>query len=159
MREWKYKVGDYIKVKLNDGKELKGTIKQIIDDPMEGIAIIILDNGWRVYPHEYQYLKAGDKIVKHISKKFKTIDDLPLRDSQKRYVLQWLAWKFYDILLKLNVEDGYCKSYDPLLIEEDKYHTYIFGDEGRHFKYKTLHEIEEKLVGEMVKILKEESID
>ena len=81
------------------------------------------------------------------------------RKFKKRYVLRWLAWNFYDVLLKLKIEDGYCKSYDPLTIEDNKYHTYIFGGEGRHFEYKTLSEIEEKLVNEMVKILKEESID
>ena len=41
------------------------------------------------------------------SRKFKHIDDLPLNETQKRYVLEWLAWKFYDLFLKLGIEDGY----------------------------------------------------
>ena len=73
------------------------------------------------------------------NRKFKNVDDLPLENIKKRYVLAWFAWKFYDILLKLNIEDRYCKSYDPLLIEDDEYHMYIS-------------------VNEMVKILKEENI-
>ena len=96
-------------------------------------------------------------INKELKNKYISINDLPLTKIQKQCVLQWLAWKFYDILLKLNIEDGYCKSYDPLLIEDNKFHTYIFGDKGRHFEYKTLKEIEEKLMTEMVKILKEEN--
>jgi len=61
---------------------------------------------------------------KKLKNKFINIDDLPLPEIQKRYVLEWLAWKFYDLFLKLGIEDGYCKSYDPLLIEDDKCHSY-----------------------------------
>ena len=160
MREWKYEVGDYIEAIMRDGKGLKGTIKQIIDDPLNSIAVIILDNGWRIYPYEYQYLREGDRIVVHISKKYKTIDDLPLKDTQKRYVLEWLAWKFYNLLLKLGIEDRYCKFYDPLLIEDDRCHSYVFDldDGGRHHPYKNLREIEDKLFNEVVKRIKEESV-
>ena len=92
-------------------------------------------------------------------RKFKNIDDLPLNETQKRYVLEWLAWKFYNLLLKLGIEDGYCKSYDPLLIEDDKCHSYVFDldDSGRHHPYKNLREIEDKLFNEVLKRIKEES--
>ena len=91
-------------------------------------------------------------------RKFKYIDDLPLNETQKRYVLEWLAWKFYGLLLKLGIEDGYCESYDPSLIEDGKCHSYVFdlGDGGRHHPYKNLKEIEDKLFNEVVKRIKEE---
>ena len=62
--------------------------------------------------------------------------------------------------LKLGIEDGYCKSYDPLLIEDDKCHSYVFDldDDGRHHPYKNLREIEDKLFNEVVKRIKEESV-
>jgi len=93
------------------------------------------------------------------NRKFKSVDDLPLREYQKRYVLEWLAWKFYGLLIKLGIEDGYCKSYDPLLIEDDKCHSYVFdlGNGGRHHPYRNLREIEDKLFNEVVKRIKEES--
>ena len=31
----------------------------------------------------------------------KTIDDLPLSELQKRCVLEWLAWKMWDMLMEL----------------------------------------------------------
>ena len=94
------------------------------------------------------------------NRKFKNIDDLPLREYQKRCVLEWLAWKFYGLPIKLGIEDEYCKSYDPLLIEDDTCHSYVFdlGDDGRHYLYKNLREIEDKLFNEVVKRIKEESI-
>ena len=90
------------------------------------------------------------------NRKFKNVDDLPLREYQKRYVLEWLAWKFYGLLIKLGIEDGYCKSYDPLLIENEKCHSYVFDldDGGRHHPYKNLREIEDRLFNEVVKRIK-----
>jgi len=95
-----------------------------------------------------------------LNRKFKNIDASSLNETQKRYVLEWLAWKFYDLLLKLGIEDGYCKSYDPLLIEDDKCHSYVFDldDDGRHHPYKNLREIEDNLFNEVVKRIKEESV-
>ena len=109
------------------------------------------------------YLECFKIIDKEISKHrkgtntYKTIDDLPLSELQKRCVLEWLAWKAWDILIELGIEDGYGKSYDPLLIEADKCHSYIFdlGDGGRHHDYETLREIEEKLMKEVVEEIKE----
>jgi len=62
--------------------------------------------------------------------------------------------------LKLGIEDGYCKFYDPLLIEDDKCHSYVFdlGDDGRHHPYKNLREIEDRLFNEVVKRIKKESV-
>jgi len=109
------------------------------------------------------YLECFKIIDKEIGKHregtntYKTIDDLPLSELQKRCVLEWLAWKAWDILIELGIEDGYGKSYDPLLIEDKKCHSYIFdlGDGGRHHDYKVLREIEEKLIKEVVEEIKE----
>jgi|GEM_PF-2403480 len=159
--EWEYKAGDYIGAELPGGGYIEGEIREVINDPQKGILTLVLDNGWRVYPIEYQRSGVGDMVVKYFPKKEKrSIDDLPLNETQKRYVLEWLAWKFYNLLLKLGIEDGYCKSYDPLLIEDDKCHSYVFDldDDGRHHPYKNLREIEDKLFNEVVKRIKEERI-
>ncbi len=159
--EWKYKTGDYIRAKLRNGGYIEGEIKKVINDSYRGIVTLVLDSGWRVYPLEYQRSTMGDAITYYLPKNDRrTIDGLPLNKIQKRYVLEWLAWKFYDLLLKLGIEDGYCKSYDPLLIEGDKCHSYVFdlGDGGRYHSYKNLREIEDKLFNEIVKRIKEESV-
>jgi len=159
--EWEYKAGDYIGAELPGGGYIEGEIKEVINDPQKGILTLVLDNGWRVYPIEYQRSGVGNMVVKYFPKKEKrTIEDLPLNETQKRYVLEWLAWKFYGLLIKLGIEDGYCKFYDPLLIEDDKCHSYVFDldDDGRHHPYKNLREIEDKLFNEVVKRIKEESV-
>ena len=110
--------------------------------------------------HYLECFKIIDKeIAKHRggTSTYKTIDDLPLSELQKRCVLEWLAWKAWNVLIELGIEDGYGKSYDPLVIEADKCHSYIFdlGDGGRHHDYGTLREIEEKLMKEVVEEIKE----
>ena len=109
------------------------------------------------------YLECFKIIDKEISKHRagtntnKTIDDLPLSELQKRCVLEWFAWKMWELLIELGIEDGYGKSYDPLLIDDKKCHSYIFdlGDGGRHHDYETLREVEEKLMNEVVVVVKE----
>ena len=104
--EWEYKAGDYIGAELCGGGYIEGEIKEVINDPQTGILTLVLDNGWRVYPIEYQRSGVGNMVVKYFPKNEKrTIDDLPLNETQKRYVLEWLAWKFYNLLLKLGIED------------------------------------------------------
>lgn len=73
-----------------------------------------------------------------------SIDDLPLTESQKKYVLEWLAWKYWNALLKIKVQDGHCKSYDPLAIEEHVAHSYVFDLEsgGRHHPFSSLAQLE-----------------
>ena len=109
------------------------------------------------------YLDCFRIIDKEISKHRrgtntnKTIDDLPLSELQKRCVLEWLAWKMWSMLIELGIEDGYGKSYDPLLIEDKNCYSYVFdlGDGGRRHSYKTLREIEEKLMKEVIEMVKE----
>ncbi len=111
--------------------------------------------------HYLECFKIIDKeIAKHRggTNAYKTIDDLPLSELQKRCVLEWLAWKLWELLIELDIEDGYGKPYDPLLIEDTKCHSYVFdlGNGGRHHDYETLREIEEKLMKEVVGVIKEE---
>lgn len=42
-----------------------------------------------------------------------------------------------DIMMRLGVWDGHCKSYDPLLIKGDVAHSYVFDleDGGRHHPF------------------------
>lgn len=84
---------------------------------------------------------------------FDTIDDLPLTKDQKEMVLEWFAQKIWNTL----DEPGHCKSYDPLIIEGNTAHSYIFNlngldgrtGSGRHHGFKTLVELEERLCKEM----------
>jgi len=88
---------------------------------------------------------------------YRTIDNLPLSEMQRRCVLEWFAWKIWEILMELGIEDGYGKLYDPLVIDENEYHSYIFdlGDGGTHHSYKTLAELEERLKREMIERIRE----
>jgi len=82
--EWEYKAGDYIGAELPGGGYIEGEIKEVINDSQKGILILVLDNGWRVYPIEYQRSGVGNMVVKYFPKKEKrSIDDLPLNETQK----------------------------------------------------------------------------
>lgn len=78
---------------------------------------------------------------------FYEIDELPFTDDQKEMVLEWLAqkiWRTFD-------EEGHCKTYDPLLIEGDVAHSYVFNfdDGGRHHSFKDYAHLEKMLEQEM----------
>jgi len=88
---------------------------------------------------------------------FFSIDDLPLTNDQKEMVLEWFARKLWKI-----VEDGiygdggyYGKSYDPLVIECNTAHSYVFnlsesGHGGRHHEFETLKQLEDRLMREVL---------
>ena len=88
---------------------------------------------------------------------YQTINDLLLTEMQKRSVLEWFAWKIWEILMELGIEDGYGKPYDPLVIEDEVCHSYVFdlSDGGRHHKYETLAELEERLKKEVIERIRE----
>ena len=105
-------------------------------------------------------LKLIDEEIKNYRSginPYRTIDNLPLSEMQKRSVLEWFAWKIWEILMELGIEDGYGKLYDPLVIEENECHSYVFdlGDGGRHHKYETLAELEERLKKEVIERIRE----
>jgi len=87
-----------------------------------------------------------------------TIDDLPLDESQKRRVLEWFARKLWIILEEASGEPDYCgKSYDPLTIDGNVAHSYVFDfeDGGRHHRFKDLQHLERMLVQEAIKRITE----
>ena len=90
--------------------------------------------------------------------KFFTIDDLPLSDEQKRQVLEWFARKLWTLLEEGSGErDYYCKSYDPLVIEGNVAHSYVFDleDGGRHHPFRDLAHLEKMLVDEGIRAISE----
>ena len=78
---------------------------------------------------------------------FNTINDLPLTKDQKEMVLEWFAQKIWFTL----DEPGHCKTYDPLIIEGNVAHSYIFNlnTGGRHHEFDSLEHLEELLCNEM----------
>jgi len=105
-------------------------------------------------------LKLIDEEIKNYRSginPYRTIDNLPLSEMQRRCVLEWFAWKIWEMLMELGIEDGYGKLYDPLVIDENECHSYVFdlGDGGRHHSYKTLAELEKRLKREMIEKIRE----
>jgi hypothetical protein len=89
---------------------------------------------------------------------FFTINDLPLTNEDKEKVLMWFARKLWTILEEGSEEpDYYCKTYDPLVIEGNIAHSYVFDlqDGGRHHKFKDLKDLENMLVSEGIQKIKE----
>jgi len=86
--------------------------------------------------------------------KFYTINDLPFTEEQKQWALEWFSQKLWKLLEEGSGEpDYYCKSYDPLVIEGNIAHSYIFDleDGGRHHPFKDLAHLEEMLMDEGIK--------
>ena len=96
------------------------------------------------------------KIREKKGNDYYTIDDLPLTYHQKLCVLEWLAKHLWRLLLDTEIDDGHCKSYDPLYIEGDTAHSYIhhFDEGGRHHSFKDLQHIEKVLYTETLDYLK-----
>lgn len=87
---------------------------------------------------------------------FYSIDDLDLNDDQKEQVLEYLAQKYWGLLKDLGLQDGHCKTYDPLLIEGNTAHSYVFDmeDGGRHHSFKGYAHLEKMLTDETLAWLK-----
>lgn len=66
----------------------------------------------------------------------------------------------YDILKGLDIKDGHCKMYDPMTIEGDVVHSYVFDlrDGGRHHNYDNLWELKDDILAETLSGIKEESL-
>jgi hypothetical protein len=82
------------------------------------------------------------------------IDDLPLTDDQKERVLEWFAHKLWVILEEGRGDADYTgKMYDPLVIEGNIAHSYVFDleDGGRHHPFSNLQHLEKMLVDEGIK--------
>ena len=85
--------------------------------------------------------------------------DFTLRDVEVYAQAMW------DILLTLGIQDGHCKRYDPMTIEQIttangtryKAHSYVFDlwDGGRHHTADSLEQIREALLKETTSQLME----
>jgi hypothetical protein len=80
------------------------------------------------------------------------IDTLPFTSAQKEIVLEYLAMKLWKILLKTQIMDDCCKTYDPLIIEGHIAHSYVFDmeDGGRHHPFKDYKHLEQMLMEETI---------
>lgn len=86
------------------------------------------------------------------------IEDLPLTYHQKLAVLEHIARILQDIKNAAIGDSPCCKSYDPLLIEGNTAHSYVYdlADGGRHHKFKSLNDLERMMIDEIKKELKDE---
>lgn len=73
-------------------------------------------------------------------------------DKLSKEFVEGYANACWDVLLALKVVDDYCKSYDPMTIDEYRKvaHSYIFDlwDGGRHHPYKNLEQIKNGVFNE-----------
>ena len=97
-----------------------------------------------------------DEIVRkereeNFANPYRTIDDLPLSPEQKKCVLEWFAWKITEVASAKNLFVG-MKHYDPLMIDDEEAHSYVFDfeDGGRHHKYRDLKHLEKMLMEELL---------
>lgn len=77
------------------------------------------------------------------------INELPFNDDQKEIVLEYIARILWIILTESMWDGEYiCKSYDPLVIDENTAHSYVLNlnrHGGRHHYFKDYKELEEKI--------------
>jgi hypothetical protein len=87
---------------------------------------------------------------------FYDIDDLPFTKNQKEMVLEYLARKFWSLLIEVKEWDNAGKCYDPLVINGKECYSYIFDldNRGRTHKVNSLKELETQLIEEVIKELK-----
>jgi len=69
--------------------------------------------------------------------------------------LEAYAHGCYDILKKLGIFDGHCKAYDPLTIENNTAHSYVFNlqDGGRHHPFESLEQLRIDILSETVNLI------
>lgn len=112
-----------------------------------------------------EMFKEIDKTIHEERKKdggcnlFNSINDLDLSHYQKIQVLEWFARKLWWLLEEGSGEPDYsCKSYDPLYIDGNTAHSYVFNLEsgGRHHPFRDLEHLEEMLVKEGIKRIQED---
>lgn len=112
-------------------------------------------------PLKQEFKTIDDKIYKDRQENhqyFHSIDDLDLSHYQKIQVLEWFARKLWTLLEEGSGDpDYYCKSYDPLLIEGNTAHSYVFDleDGGRHHQFKDLEHLESMLMDEGISSIKQ----
>ncbi len=90
--------------------------------------------------------------------KWRSVSELPLTRLEKEAVLELFAMKLWYILEEGSGDpDWHHKSYDPLVIEDNEAHSYVFRlseQGGRHHKFDTLEGLEGKLVEDAISRIK-----
>ena len=101
-----------------------------------------------------EFLPKPEEI--RYTNEFYDIDTLPLKNFQKEMVLEYLAQKLWRILIRTDILESHCKSYDPLLIEGTIAHSYVFDmkDGGRHHGFKDYKDLETMLMDETINHIK-----
>ena len=63
----------------------------------------------------------------------------------------------WDILLELGIQDGHCKMFDPMTIEGNTAHSYVFDleDGGRHHRFSNLEELRKNILTETISSIAE----
>ncbi len=86
-----------------------------------------------------------------------TVDDLDLTEDQKEQVLEFLARKLWLIIEESSGDPDYHhKSYDPLIIEGNTAHSYVFNlGGGRHHNFDSLVDLEDKLLKDTIRRIKD----
>lgn len=92
---------------------------------------------------------------------FDSIDDLPVDQDTKEMVLEYLARRYWKVLLDLKYQDGHSKTYDPLIIDGNTAHSYVFDleDGGRHHSFDSLKDLERMMTEEFKSYFKEDVAD
>lgn len=98
-----------------------------------------------------------EKRKEEYGNNFYSIDDLTLSHYQKIQILEWFARKLWVLLEEGSGEpDYYGKGYDPLKIEGNTAHSYVFSleDGGRHHQFRDLEHLEKMLMKEGIGAIK-----
>jgi len=86
--------------------------------------------------------------------RWRSVEELPLTRLEKEAVLELFAMHLWKILEEGSGDpDYYHKSYDPLVIEDNEAHSYVFRlseQGGRHHPFETLEELEGKLIEDAI---------
>lgn len=102
---------------------------------------------WNQIDQEVSQIRQADPAY---GPRWFDIDDLPLSRAQKECVLEWYAMKIW----KLEGPDHH-KSYDPLTIEGNVAHSYVFNldNGGRHHEFGSLKDLELMLDQELNQVV------
>ena len=90
--------------------------------------------------------------------RWRSVSELPLTRLEKEAVLELFAMHLWKILEKGSGDPGwYHKSYDPLVIEGNEAHSYVFSlseQGGRHHEFDSLEELEGRLVEDAIAVFR-----
>ncbi len=80
----------------------------------------------------------------------RNISELPLDEQGKKTALEYAANILYNVLCKSGIMEYGTKAYDPLTIEGQIAHSYVFDfeDGGRHHPFRDLEHLEAMLIDE-----------